>query len=49
MSSYLDTTNNYSNADIDIDIDIDIDKSTVVTQANKKDNTSGGKHFACYL
>jgi hypothetical protein len=47
MSSYLDTTNNYSNADIDIDIDID--KSTVVTQANKKDNTSGGKHFACYL
>jgi hypothetical protein len=47
MSSYLDTTNNYSNADIDIDIDID--KSTVVTQANKKDNISGGKHFACYL
>jgi hypothetical protein len=45
MSSYLDTTNNYSNADIDIDID----KSTVVKQANKKDNTSGGKHFACYL
>jgi hypothetical protein len=45
MSSYLDTTNNNSNADIDIDID----KSTVVTQANKKDNTSGGKHFACYL
>jgi hypothetical protein len=45
MSSYLDTTNNNSNADIDIDID----KSTVVTQANKKDNISGGKHFACYL